>query len=199
MSGSILPSAARSTRFDGEGRERVARGLLRLEVFAPVLVREAARPARLDLRDAVREVVEDVEARDALLLEQVDGVRVGRLEERGEDVAAVDLLLPRALGLEERVLDGALEGRGVLGQRVARSRHALHLLFEELLQLACERLGVAAAVADDLRGRAVVQQRVEEMFERHVLVAPLDRLHRGEVQSLLQFFRYHLKAVNREP
>jgi hypothetical protein len=74
-----------------------------LELLRAV-VREAAA---LDLRDAVREVVQNVEPRDALPSEQVDRVRVRRLEEGREDVAAVDLLLPRTLGLKERVLDDA--------------------------------------------------------------------------------------------
>ena len=133
----------------------------------------------------MREVVEYVEARDALPLEQVDGVRVGRLEERGEDVAAVHLTLARPLGLHERVLDDALEGGGVFRQRLARRGHALQLLAQEALKLFNQRLDVAAALAHDLAGRALVQQRVEQVFERHVLVPPLDRLHRGEVQGLL--------------
>src|SRR5437763_1049798 len=78
---------------------------------------DAARAVRL--RDSVREVVEYVEARDALLLQKVDGVRVGRLVERREDVAAVNLTLAGAFGLHERVLDDALEGRRVFRQRLA--------------------------------------------------------------------------------
>jgi hypothetical protein len=168
----------------GEGGERVARpGRVLLLVGAAL--GDEAPAAGLDLRDAVREVVEHVEARHALLLEEVDGVRVGRLEEGGEDVAAVHLALPRPFGLEQRVLDDALEGGRVLGQRVARGGHGFELLVEERLQLAHERLGAPAAVAQDVGRRLVVEQRVEEVFERHVLVPPLDRLHRREVERFL--------------
>jgi hypothetical protein len=169
----------------GEGFERVARRLLRFVVFALGLVGEAAARLALDLRDAVREIVEDVETRDALLLEQIDGVRVGRQDEGGEDVAAVNLFLSRPFGLKQSVFDDALEGGRVLGERVGGGGGALQFLFEELFQLLRQRLGVAAAVADDLGRRALVQQRVEEVFERHVLVPSFDRLHRGEIQSLL--------------
>src|SRR5205085_7066157 len=127
----------------GELLQRVARGLLGLEVVR-ALVREAR--AAFDLRDAVREVVQNVQARDALASKEVDGLRVGRLEERGEDVPAVNLLLPGAFGLQERVLDYALEGRRVLWQRVARLGHGLHPLLEEALQLFDQSLGAPAAV-----------------------------------------------------
>ncbi len=109
-------------------------------------------------------------------------MRVLGLEERGQDVPAVHVLLARPFGLQERVLDDALERLRVLGHLLARGVHGLHLLGEELFEVAHQRLGVAAALADDVARRLLVQQRVQQVFQRHVLVAPLDRLHRGDVE-----------------
>jgi hypothetical protein len=112
-------------------------------------------------------------------------VRVRRLKKRGQDVPAVNLLLPGALGLQQSVFDDALEGRRIFGQKVARSRNPLHLLAEESLQLAHQRFDAPAALPHDVRRRLLVQQRVQKMFERHVFVAALDGLGRREIQCFL--------------
>src|SRR5690348_13635823 len=74
ISGSILPAAARGQVL----AERLQRVLELLLVGGGVaILLDAARPrhhpgAEVDLADAVRDVVDDVEARHALLLQQVD-------------------------------------------------------------------------------------------------------------------------------
>ena len=87
-------AVARALReVDAEALERVRD----LRVFLAVVL-DAARPrhdraaAGVDLRHAVRDVVDDVEPRDALLLEQVDRVRVALAEHRRDHVAGRHLL-----------------------------------------------------------------------------------------------------------
>ena len=46
----------------------------------------------------------------------------------------------------------------------------------KVVELLLQHLDVAAALADDIGNLAIVQQRVEQMLDRHVLVAPLDRV-----------------------
>src|SRR6267142_817741 len=91
-SGSSLPAAARSVR-------RLGRA-----------VRFAARARLRKLRDAVRHIFEYVEAGHALRAQQRQRLRVGLLEDRGDEIAGVDLLALRVLRVSERALDDAVEG-----------------------------------------------------------------------------------------
>jgi hypothetical protein len=79
----------------------------------------------------------------------------------------------------------------VLGDAAAGGARGAALVFEEGLQVGDDLLDVGAAVADDLSGRPLVRQRVEQVFERHVLVAPLERLRERRVECLFEFLRDH--------
>src|SRR5207249_539070 len=71
------------------------------------------------LGDAVRNVVDDVEARDALLLEEIHRVRVLLAENGDQDVRSGDLLLARGLDVQDGALDHALEAQRRLGVDLA--------------------------------------------------------------------------------
>src|SRR5205085_1370113 len=100
-------------KIDGEGSERIGR---RLRVLFFAHFERHGRGLWIQFRDAMRNVVEHVEACDALLLQEIDSVRAFGLIERGEDVAAVDFLLPAPFGLQERVFEHALKHRGLFRQ-----------------------------------------------------------------------------------
>ena len=87
----------------------------------------APTPGAVDVNDVVHQVLRLYEPRSA-------GVHIQTALAPGLPMVAGDRdLLARAVGnLVSNALD-ALEGRGVLGQRVARRGHALQLLVEELL------------------------------------------------------------------
>ncbi len=133
----------------------------------------------------MREIVEHVEPRDALLLEKIDGVRAFGLIERGENVAAVHFLLPAAFGLQQRVFEHALKRHGLFGQLGQLLRARQDVLVKKFFQLALELLEIAAALADHVRGCAISQQRIQQMFQRHVLMPPPDRLVHGRRERLL--------------
>src|SRR5205085_8816148 len=65
------------------------------------------------------------------------------------------------------------------------------VFIEKLLKLTLQFWNIAPALLDDIGGRAVAQQRVQQMFERHVFVPPPDRLFHGGRERLLQFSRDH--------
>ena len=67
------------------------------------------------LGDAVRDVVDDVEPGHALLVQEVDGVRVLLAEDRDQDVGAGHLLLAGGLDVQDGALDHALEAERGLG------------------------------------------------------------------------------------
>ena len=102
-----------------------------------------------ELRDAVGDELQHVEARQALGPQQRDGVGIRLLEDRGDQVAGLDLLLLGAVGVLERVLDHAMEG-------------------ERLLELAAGALDILVPHGDGafLLLRAARQQRTAHLRER---------------------------------
>jgi hypothetical protein len=95
-------------------------------------------------------VVEDVETRDALFLQEVDGMRAAFLEHRSQNVTAVQRRLAGALRLQKGALQHALERAGVLGPVVDTPGQLLDALVHKLLQLLPEQRDAAAAVENDL-------------------------------------------------
>ena len=57
----------------------------------------------------MRDIIQNVEPRNALLQQQINRVRLLGLIERREDIAAVDGALPAALGLKDGVLRSSTE------------------------------------------------------------------------------------------
>ena len=124
ISGSILPSARHAVEVD---RVRVERALRFAAAFAVVLrLRRLVLLLLRRLGDAVRDVVDDVEARDAALVQEIDGVRFLFAEHGDQHVGAGDFLLARRLDVQDRALDHALEAlRGLrVGVRVRRQAAA---------------------------------------------------------------------------
>ena len=125
-------------------------------------------------------IADDVEARDALLLEQVGGVRVGLAEDRDQHVAAVDLVLAGRLHVRRGALEDALEAERLLRRTVVAVGQPLQLLVEVALELALRALDVAAAGADHLGDVVVVERALEHVLEAEELVPPAPRFADGE-------------------
>ena len=87
--------------------------------------------------------------------------------------------------MELRVLDHALQHRGQHRLDVRVLRQFLECLLQEVVELLLEHLDVAAARAHGHRRVTIVQQREQQMFERHVLVTPFDSLADGELERRL--------------
>ena len=139
-----------------------------------------------DLRDTVRDVADDVETRDALLLEEIGGVRVRLAENGDQDVAAEDLVLSRRLHVRGGALNHPLKADGLLRRGVVALRQPLQLLVEELLQRALQLGDVTAAVTHDLGDVAVMQERVQHVLDAQELVAATTRLADGEGETDLE-------------
>ena len=173
----------------GEGGERIGGnpGLVRVDAARRHLGIAEARSARrrAELRDAVRDVLQHVESRDALRAQQLDGVRVGLLEDRRQQIARFDLVLLRALRVVEGVLHHAVEG-----ERLERGRlrvfEFLDVLVEEALECEFQRREVGARVPQHLGAARVVRQREEQMFDRDVGVVSAHRLAKGRLNGEFQ-------------
>jgi hypothetical protein len=144
------------------------------------------------LGDAVRDVVDDVEARDALLLQVVDRVRVLLAEDRDQHVGARHLLLAGGLDVQDRALDHALESERRLGVDLPVLGDAGRLLGDMLRELLAQVVHVGAAGAQHLGGRRIVEQREQEVLHGDELVALLPRLHEGHVQADFELLSNHV-------
>ncbi len=184
MSGSMCPCAARSTRLTVKVRNGsfTGRGA---PSSSPSPSPVGPRPAALlaVLADAVRDVLEDVEPPDPLLLEQVDRVRAALAGDGHQHVAGVELAAAGALHVPGGALEHALEGRGLLG--ILLRAHRLEGAVEVLLELLLEQLQVGAAGEQHLRGDLVLGHRVEQVLQRHVLVTPSPGLGHRRLEGLL--------------
>src|SRR3546814_360899 len=125
--------------------ELVERGFL-LGLAAAVLVLRLFLFLGLGLRrgfaalaDAVAQVRDRVEARQVLLLEEIDGIAFAFGEERDEDVGARHLILARRLDVQDRALDDALEAAGGAGVAVPLDlqtvEFGIEIMDDRLLQI----------------------------------------------------------------
>src|SRR5690606_34673895 len=59
---------------------------------------------------SVRNIVQDIETLDPLFLDEIEGMRILRLEKRDEKIGRSDLVFAGGLDLKKRPLDHALDG-----------------------------------------------------------------------------------------
>ena len=93
----------------------------------------------------MRDVLEDVEPRDALLREQPRGVRLRLLQDGGEDVAGLHFLPLRALHVQHGGLQHAPERRRLLGLALLSALELLDRLVEIVVQILPQPRQVGAA------------------------------------------------------
>src|SRR6266511_1206898 len=103
------------------------------------------------LRDAVRDVVDDVEPRDTALIQEIDGVRFLLAEDRDEHVGAGHLLLARRLNVQDRALDHTLEALCRLGIGVGVRRKARRVLVDEVGEHTAQLVEIDTARLQHLR------------------------------------------------
>src|SRR5262249_41012921 len=118
-------------------RKRIARSRRTFVAQAGCgFVRCGARVAGLrDLRDAVRDEVEDVEAGDAVTVEQPRRFSPRLLEDRRENVAGLHFRFLSALDMQDGRLQHALERRRLLGLPLLPALQVLDALLEMIIQL----------------------------------------------------------------
>jgi hypothetical protein len=184
-------------------RELVQRGTLALAALVLLGLLAGGLAAglgwlwRIRLLDAVGDVVDDVQARDALLVQVVHGMRILLAEDRHEHVGAGDFLLAAAGGLHvhDRALDHALEAQRRLGVDLFGAAHGGRVLADEGGQALPQVLDVGRAGAQDLGRRGVVQQREQQVLDGDELVPLLTRLDKRHVQADFQFLRNHAASI----
>ena len=127
--------------------------------------------AQRHLRDAMRDVFEDVEARDTLRGQEMRGVSFGLLEDRREEIAGLDFLPLRTLDVEHRRLEHAAKRRGLLRIAFLTPLEPLDRFVEVAVEVAPEPRQIGAAGLENALPVGVVGQRVQQVLERQVQVA----------------------------
>ena len=139
----------------------------------------------LSLETPCDDVRGDVEARDALLLQNRDGIRVPLVEHGDENVRARHLFFAARLDARARAAKRAVNPER--GRRLHRTvlGQGLDLLREEHVELLLQDLRVAAGMTHDVRRGFVEQKRIEQVLDRDVLVVPAGRVICRDLQRNL--------------
>jgi hypothetical protein len=178
------------------GRETLQRA--RLAVLALLLLLARLGPAGArgvgDLGYAMGDVVDDIDARDVLLLQQVHRLALLFAEQRDQHIGARHLVAPRGLHVKHRALQHALEAERGLGLALGiLLRNHRRRGLDEFRQLAAQLDHVRAAGPQHLARGIVVQQRQQQVLDRHELVSTRPRPLEGGVEIKLQILAQHDK------
>jgi hypothetical protein len=141
--------------------------------------------------------VDHVQARDALLVQVIHGVRILLAEDRHQHVGTGDFLLAvaGALHMHDRALDHPLESERRLRVRLRIGRQDRRVVGDEVLQALAQVLDVAGTRAQHFGRRRVVEERQQQVLDGDEFVPRLPGLHEGHVQTDFEFLRDHASSI----
>ena len=123
----------------------------------------------------MRDVVQDVEARDALVGQEPRRVGLRLLKNRREDVAGVRFVPLGALDVQDGGLQHATKRDRLLRLSLCAAALALDRFVEVRAERAPQDRQVRAAGSENAFAFRIVGERVEQVLEREVRVPPRDR------------------------
>ena len=154
---------------------------------------DAAHVARLrhagSLGDAVADVLDRIEARHLLLLQEIGGVALALGEDGNEHVGAGHFLAAGGLHVHDRAMDHALEaGRGLRFRRLLGDKRA-EIVVEIAGDAGAQPLQIHGAGAHHSGSVAIVKKSEQQMLERRVFVAALVGSFQGAMQGAFEALR----------
>ncbi len=180
-------------------RELVERAFLLLAFGLAVLgaLGRLLRFGLLVLAHAVRDEVDHVQARHALLVQVIHGVRILLAEDGDEHVGAGDFLLAVRcrLHVHDGTLDHALEAQRRLRIDFGRAGYGRGVVADEVRQRFAQIIDIHGAGAHHLRCRRVVQQREQQVLDGDEFMARLPSFDKRHVQTDFQFLRNHTSSI----
>jgi hypothetical protein len=123
----------------------------------------------------VRQVVDDVQARDVLEIEEIHGLRLLLAEDRNEHVAARHLFLAARLHVEHGTLQDSLEAQRGLHVGIVVVRQQGRLLLDEFGQLPPQFGDVRITRLENLVNSRDIQQRKQQVLDRHEFMTLIAR------------------------
>ena len=142
------------------------------------------------LADAVRDEVHHVQPRHALLMQEINGVRIFLAEDRDQHVGAGHFLLARRLHVQDRALDHALEAERRLRVDVVSGENR-RMLGDEVREQLAQVVDIRRAGAQHFGCGRIVEQRQQQMLHGDEFVALLAGLHERHVQADFEFLGDH--------
>src|SRR5690606_31382332 len=166
---------------------------LALRSFGALAFRRRGAGLRLvaKLGDAVREVIDDVQAGHVLLGQEIDRVRILLAEDRHQHVGAGDLLLAGGLHVVHGPLQDALEAQRRLGVAAVVLGQAGDRSLDGLFQVHAQALGIGATGAQDGLGGRVVEHGQQQVLDRHELMTCLAGPLVALADGLFEVFAEH--------
>lgn len=140
--------------------------------------------------------IHDVQARDTLLVQVIDRVRVLLAEDGHEHVGAGDFLLAtaRALHVHDRALDHALETERGLRVHLLGARDLRRVVLDEVGQALAQVIDIGRAGAQHLSRAGIVQQGKKQMLHGDEFMTLLPGLDERHVQADFQFLGNHMTS-----
>ena len=154
-------------------------------IFIGALGRAGALLAR-HLGNAVRDIVDGVEARHVLLLQEIDRVGFALGEHGDDDVGAGHLLAAGRLDVNRGALQDALEARRRLGVFFALGDQAGQFVVDILRNVGAQLVDIDVAGAQDGKRVLVLDQRQQQMLQRRELVAPFIGQRQSPMEASFQ-------------
>ncbi len=139
----------------------------------------------------MRDEIHHIKARDALFLQEIDGVRVLLAVDGDEHIGAIDFLLAGRLDVQDGALDDALETERRLGVDVVLAGNRRRVFVDEIGQILAQRLGLGAAGAQRLGRRRIIDQRQQQVLDGDELVTLLPCFDKSHVQADFEFLGNH--------
>src|SRR6185312_1874191 len=148
-----------------------------------------------DLRQAVGDVVDHIEARHVLAVEEEHRVALLLAEYRDQDVADTDFFLAARLDVEHGPLQHALEAESRLHFALLALLYARRRLLDVILQLLLELGKVGAAGPEDLADSGRVEDRQQQMLDRQILVTRFPGLVERIVEAVFKLVGQHIRQL----
>jgi hypothetical protein len=144
-----------------------------------------------NLREAVRDVVGDVEPRDVLTVQQVHRVALLLAEDRHEDVGDADFLLAARLHVKQRPLQHSLETQRRLHLALFGFVDARGGLVDVFLDLLLELREIRATGTEDFANLRSIEDGEQQVLDREVLMTGFTRLVKRIVETVFKLVGQH--------
>ena len=135
------------------------------------------------------DVLDGVEARHLLLLQEIGRVALALGEDGDEHVGAGHLLATGRLHVHHGAMDDALEARRRLRLGALFGDESGEIVVEIVGDARTQRLKVDGTGAHDRGGVAIVEKSKQQVFERRIFVAALVGGFQGAMQRAFQALR----------
>ncbi|MNC21116.1 hypothetical protein D3C75_690850 [compost metagenome] len=138
------------------------------------------------------DVIDHIDARDALLLEQEYRLAFLLAEDRHQHIGTGHFTLAGTLHMEDRTLQYALETKGRLGfALVLMHRDQRRGRVDEFAQIVPQLVHVCPAGTQDGSGGTVVQKGQQEVLDRHEFMTFDPSILEGEIEGDFKFAVQH--------